>query len=119
MVERIKENNIYEWVPEAPMLLCHCHGDEQVYYKNSEVAYNYMTEHGAKDVRLEVVSKVLDHNTCALFAVMDTKFFFNNIRDGKPNKKKYDPRVWLREGEKSVIERVKQAFEDLNCMGRN
>jgi len=37
----------------------------------------------------------------------------------KPNKKKYDPRVWLREGEKSVIERVKQAFEDLNCMGRN
>ncbi|MCF8381159.1 MAG: class II fructose-bisphosphate aldolase [Bacteroidales bacterium] len=36
----------------------------------------------------------------------------------KPNKKKYDPRVWLREGEKSVVERVKVAFEDLNCIDR-
>ena len=31
-----------------------------------------------------------------------------------PNKKKYDPRVWLREGEKTFIVRLKQAFEDLN-----
>jgi fructose-bisphosphate aldolase class II len=37
----------------------------------------------------------------------------------KPNKKKYDPRVWLREGEKAVVERLKIAFEDLNCLNRN
>lgn len=37
----------------------------------------------------------------------------------KPNKKKYDPRVWLREGEKSLIDRLKIAFEDLNCINRN
>lgn len=36
----------------------------------------------------------------------------------KPNKKKYDPRVWLREGEKTMVERLKLAFEDLNCMDR-
>ncbi len=36
----------------------------------------------------------------------------------KPNKKKYDPRVWLREGEKAMIERLKLAFEDLNCIDR-
>lgn len=34
--------------------------------------------------------------------------------DDKPNKKKYDPRVWLREGEKTFIERLKKAFQDLN-----
>jgi fructose-bisphosphate aldolase class II len=34
----------------------------------------------------------------------------------KPNKKFYDPRVWLREGEKSMIERLKVAFSDLNCV---
>lgn len=34
--------------------------------------------------------------------------------DDVPNKKFYDPRVWLREGEKRFIERLKQAFEDLN-----
>lgn len=32
----------------------------------------------------------------------------------QPNKKFYDPRVWLREGEKSFIKRLTQAFEDLN-----
>jgi fructose-bisphosphate aldolase class II len=37
----------------------------------------------------------------------------------KPNKKYYDPRVWLREGEKTFVARLKEAFEDLNCIGRN
>jgi fructose-bisphosphate aldolase class II len=36
----------------------------------------------------------------------------------KPNKKKYDPRVILREGEKTMIARLQQAFEDLNCLDR-
>jgi len=31
-----------------------------------------------------------------------------------PNKKHYDPRVWLREGEKTFVTRLKKAFEDLN-----
>ena len=31
-----------------------------------------------------------------------------------PNKKYYDPRVWLREGEKTFVSRLKKAFEDLN-----
>jgi fructose-bisphosphate aldolase class II len=32
----------------------------------------------------------------------------------QPNKKFYDPRVWLREGEKTFVKRLTQAFEDLN-----
>lgn len=36
-----------------------------------------------------------------------------------PNKKFYDPRNWLRKGEESFIKRLKVAFEDLNCTGRN
>ncbi|MFD1470543.1 class II fructose-bisphosphate aldolase [Hymenobacter caeli] len=35
-----------------------------------------------------------------------------------PNKKYYDPRVWLREGEKTFVTRLKQAFEDLNAVNR-
>ena len=33
-----------------------------------------------------------------------------------PNKKYYDPRKWLRFGEASFKERLKQAFADLNCV---
>lgn len=36
----------------------------------------------------------------------------------KPNKKYYDPRVWLRKGEETFIERLKEAFKDLNAMDR-
>jgi fructose-bisphosphate aldolase, class II len=39
--------------------------------------------------------------------------------DDKPNKKYYDPRRFLREGEVGMIERLKIAFEDLNCLDRN
>jgi fructose-bisphosphate aldolase class II len=34
--------------------------------------------------------------------------------EDSPNKKYYDPRVWLREGELQFNKRLKQAFEDLN-----
>jgi len=34
--------------------------------------------------------------------------------DEVPNKKYYDPRVWLRKGELAFVERLKKAFEDLN-----
>jgi fructose-bisphosphate aldolase, class II len=36
-----------------------------------------------------------------------------------PNKKHYDPRVWLRKGEESFMKRLETAFEDLNCINRN
>jgi fructose-bisphosphate aldolase class II len=36
-----------------------------------------------------------------------------------PNKKYYDPRVWLRKAEQSMIVRLEQCFADLNCLNRN
>jgi fructose-bisphosphate aldolase, class II len=39
--------------------------------------------------------------------------------EDKPNKKYYDPRVWLRKGEDAFVRRLKDAFEDLNCINRN
>ena len=37
----------------------------------------------------------------------------------KPNKKVYDPRMWLRAGEEAMVKRLLVAFDDLNCMNRN
>jgi len=36
----------------------------------------------------------------------------------KPNKKYFDPRVWVREGEKSMTKRVKEALEDFKTAGQ-
>lgn len=37
----------------------------------------------------------------------------------KPNKKYYDPRVWLRAGQTSMVTRLEQAFRELNSIDRN
>ena len=39
--------------------------------------------------------------------------------DDSPNKKFYDPRVWLRKMEEGVVARLLQAYKDLNAMDRN
>lgn len=39
--------------------------------------------------------------------------------EDSPNKKNYDPRVWLRKGEESIVKRLEQAFEELNAINRN
>jgi fructose-bisphosphate aldolase class II len=39
--------------------------------------------------------------------------------DDKPNKNVYDPRKWVRAAEKTFVERLKGAFEDLDCINRN
>lgn len=38
--------------------------------------------------------------------------------DDKPNKKYFDPRVWVREGEKAMSKRVKEALIDFNTAGQ-
>ncbi|WP_121355849.1 class II fructose-bisphosphate aldolase [Flavisolibacter nicotianae] len=39
--------------------------------------------------------------------------------EDKPNKKFYDPRVWLRKGQETFSKRLEVAFDDLNCINRN
>ncbi|MGL4701194.1 MAG: class II fructose-bisphosphate aldolase, partial [Raoultella sp.] len=36
--------------------------------------------------------------------------------EDQPNKKYYDPRVWLRAGQATMITRLEQAFKELNAV---
>jgi len=38
--------------------------------------------------------------------------------EDKPNKKYYDPRVWIREAEKTMVKRCVEAFTNLNALNR-
>lgn len=40
----------------------------------------------------------------------------NPTGEDAPNKKYYDPRVWLRAGQESMVARLEQAFNDLNAI---
>ncbi|MEM8762519.1 MAG: class II fructose-bisphosphate aldolase [Bacteroidota bacterium] len=112
--------------------------------KNSQefVANKYGVEHnhidfvfhGGSGSTIEEIREAIGYGVIKMNIDTDLQYaFLSGVRDyvqGKsgylqaqignpdgadqPNKKFYDPRVWLREGEKSFIERLKKAFEDLN-----
>jgi len=90
--------------------------------------------HGGSGSSLEEIREAISYGVIKMNIDTDTQWaFWDGIRayyeefngylqgqignpegDDKPNKKKYDPRVWLRKAEQSFITRAKQAFEDLN-----
>ncbi len=90
--------------------------------------------HGGSGSTVEEIREAIGYGVIKMNIDTDLQYaFMSGIRDymgGKqdylkaqignpdgadsPNKKFYDPRVWLREGEKTFVERLKKAFEDLN-----
>lgn len=75
-------NNVNDWKAESPVLLCYCKADEQVYYGNSLSAHKHMKAQGSKRIKLKSAGKHFDHNTCALFASMHTKMWFDSFCKG-------------------------------------
>ncbi len=89
--------------------------------------------HGGSGSALEDIRKAISYGVVKMNIDTDTQYaFMKGVRDyfkkywdylqsqignpegeDKPNKKYYDPRKWLREGEKSFVERLSKAFEDL------
>ncbi len=84
----LKENNVYDWKPESPMLICYCKSDEQVTYKNALVAYKTMQDNGSRFVKLKHAGKKFSHNKCALLTTFYTKLFFDSIRNGSEKGRK-------------------------------
>ena len=95
--------------------------------------------HGGSGSSLEEIREAVSYGVVKMNIDTDTQWaFWDGVRDyeakyhdylqgqignpegeDKPNKSYYDPRKWLREGEKSMVERLKVAFSDLNCLDRN
>jgi fructose-bisphosphate aldolase class II len=82
----------------------------------------------AEAIRYGVFKMNIDTDTQFAFASAIGRFvgdhqeaFANQIdpATGKPYKKLYDPRKWLREGEKGMVDRLEEAFLDLGSAGRS
>ncbi|MBS1573390.1 MAG: class II fructose-bisphosphate aldolase [Bacteroidetes bacterium] len=90
--------------------------------------------HGGSGSSLEEIREAIDYGVIKMNIDTDLQFAYNEgIRDymtqhidylktqignpegaEKPNKKYYDPRVFLRKGEETFVKRLITAFEDLN-----
>lgn len=76
--QNLRDNDLYDWAPEAPVHLYYCTADEQVPYVNALFAADHMTDLGA-DV-LAVFSGDLDHFACTPFALIAAKLWFDGYR---------------------------------------
>jgi fructose-bisphosphate aldolase class II len=93
----------------------------------------YLVFHGGSGSSKEEINEAVGNGVVKMNVDTDTQYaYLVGIRDfveknkgylqsqvgnpegaDKPNKKYYDPRVWVREGEKTLAERVKEACRDL------
>lgn len=94
--------------------------------------------HGGSGSTHEEIREAISYGVIKMNIDTDTQWaFWNGVRkyeaanreylqsqignpegEEKPNKKYYDPRKLLREGQVSMVERLKVAFEDLNALDR-
>ncbi|KAL5532095.1 FBA1 [Sanghuangporus sanghuang] len=93
----------------------------------------FLVFHGGSGSSKEEIKTAVENGVVKMNVDTDTQFaYLQGIRDfvqsksgylqtqvgnpegpDKPNKKYYDPRVWVREGEKTLVTRVKEACTDL------
>ena len=79
----LRDNDTYDWKPEAPTRLYYCEGDDQVPFRNSVVADSVMRANGATspDFNSAELSETADHVQCITPAVTSTIFYFANFQE--------------------------------------
>ena len=75
----LRDNDLLDWAPIAPVRLFHCDGDNDVLFQNSVVALARLKANGATDVEL-VNGGHLDHGGCATVALLGAKNWFDTLK---------------------------------------
>ncbi len=76
----LKDNNLVKgWVPQFPIRLYYCSGDEQVSPVNTVVAYNTWSAGNAPNLTKTDYGN-LSHTDCAQYCILNAKFFFDSLK---------------------------------------
>ncbi len=74
----LRDNDLYDWTPQAPTRLYYCTLDEQVPYQNALVADSVMHQNGAPDL-VAMDLGALGHGPCATPAITQSIQFFDSF----------------------------------------
>ena len=82
-----QDNDVYQWIPEAPLEMYYCTQDEQVFYENALVAESWMTSEGST-MHEAIDLGALDHGQCAGLAILGASLWIEDrveaCTDGLP-----------------------------------
>ncbi|MEX1188170.1 MAG: lipase family protein [Bacteroidia bacterium] len=73
-------NDVYDWVPQAPVRIMYCNADDQVGYLNSVKTYDKFIENGALDVEYYDFGP-FNHNGCVQFCLLAAYSLFEERKD--------------------------------------
>ncbi|NNE27935.1 MAG: T9SS type A sorting domain-containing protein [Saprospiraceae bacterium] len=79
----LRDNDVYDWVPEAPLRMYYCVGDDQIVYTNATMTDSVMNANGALDVEAvqNDIFSPLDHGGCVIPASFAGIVFFQNYQN--------------------------------------
>lgn len=80
----LKDNDVYDWVPLAPVLLNYCSSDEEVTYLNTIFTEEHMNALGAANVTSIERSSTLSHFECATPSLLNSKSWFDTMVEWCP-----------------------------------
>lgn len=76
----LRDNDVYDWTPVAPLKMFYCEADDEVYYRNAFVAYDKFIENGATSVEMMSAGENFGHFECAFYALSGGKTWFDTFR---------------------------------------
>ena len=77
----LRDNDLYDWSPQAPVRMYYCEADEQVPYTNALVAQQAFVQNGAPSTIALSAGANLDHVACAVPTLLFAKGWFDSMRD--------------------------------------
>ena len=87
----LEENNLIDWATDTPTQFCYCTEDKRVLKENTFMAYETMLKNGSPNLKLRKAGNDVDHITCAGYAYVYTKLWFNSFRRGSKKGRKGNP----------------------------
>ncbi len=75
----LRDNDVYDWVPEAPVLFNYCTSDEEVTYLNTIFTIEHMEGLGATQIESVNRSDELSHYECANPSLLFSKVWFDGM----------------------------------------
>ena len=74
----LEDNDLINFIPQSPMRLIHCNGDDNVPYQNSVVAYEAFFPYVSNELEL-LDGGNFNHSECALISIISAKLYFDTL----------------------------------------
>jgi hypothetical protein len=74
----LQDNDLIDFIPQSPMRLIHCNGDDNVAYENSILAFNSFSQFTTQEIVL-LDGGNFNHSDCSVPSIISAKLFFDEL----------------------------------------